>query len=125
MAKNHINAISLLLLIFVMVGCKSSSSTTYSNKTDGIDFAHHSEKAWDAKAPYVLEEFRAAWIATVANISWPSKPGLSTEQQKEEALKLLEIGRASCRERVEISGGAGRLKMKIRRCGTAASVRWN
>lgn len=90
MAKNHINAISLLLLIFVMVGCKSSSSTTYSNKTDGIDFAHHSEKAWDAKAPYVLEEFRAAWIATVANISWPSKPGLSTEQQKEEALKLLD-----------------------------------
>ena len=26
-------------------------------------------------------EFRAAWIATVENIDWPSRPGLSTDQQ--------------------------------------------
>ena len=36
-----------------------------------------------------LREFRAAWIATVANINWPSKPGLSTEEQKAEALSIL------------------------------------
>ena len=36
-----------------------------------------------------LREFRAAWIATVANINWPSKPGLSTEEQKTEALGIL------------------------------------
>ena len=36
-----------------------------------------------------LREFRAAWIATVANINWPSKPGLSTEEQKSEALSIL------------------------------------
>ena len=34
-------------------------------------------------------EFRAAWIATVANINWPSKPGLSVDQQKQEAIDLL------------------------------------
>ncbi|MCE2848640.1 MAG: family 10 glycosylhydrolase [Chitinophagaceae bacterium] len=41
--------------------------------------------------PFVspLREFRAAWIATVANINWPSKPGLSTEEQKAEALSIL------------------------------------
>lgn len=34
-------------------------------------------------------EFRATWIATVANIDWPSKPGLSTAHQKQEAIILL------------------------------------
>jgi uncharacterized lipoprotein YddW (UPF0748 family) len=34
-------------------------------------------------------EFRAAWIATVANIDWPSKPGLTTAQQKAELIALL------------------------------------
>ena len=38
----------------------------------------------------VPREFRAAWVATVANIDWPSKPGLSTEQQQAEALLLLD-----------------------------------
>ncbi len=41
--------------------------------------------------PGVTKEFRAAWVATVANINWPSKPGLSTEQQKEEAIRLLDF----------------------------------
>ncbi len=35
-------------------------------------------------------EFRAAWIATVANINWPSKPGLSADEQRAEAISLLE-----------------------------------
>lgn len=35
-------------------------------------------------------EMRAAWIATVANIDWPSKPGLPAEQQKEEMVKMLD-----------------------------------
>ncbi|WP_286233962.1 glycoside hydrolase family 10 protein [Thalassotalea sediminis] len=38
----------------------------------------------------VRREFRAAWIATVANINWPSAPGLSQTQQKEEAIRLLD-----------------------------------
>lgn len=35
-------------------------------------------------------EFRAAWIATVANINWPSKPGLSADEQRAEAINLLD-----------------------------------
>lgn len=38
----------------------------------------------------VPREFRAAWVATVANIDWPSKPGLSTEAQQAEAISLLD-----------------------------------
>ncbi len=41
--------------------------------------------------PEVNREFRAAWIATVANINWPSKNSLSTEQQKQEAIRILDL----------------------------------
>jgi uncharacterized lipoprotein YddW (UPF0748 family) len=40
--------------------------------------------------PSVEHEFRAAWVATVANIDWPSKPGLSSERQQQEALAILD-----------------------------------
>jgi uncharacterized lipoprotein YddW (UPF0748 family) len=39
--------------------------------------------------PTLTREFRGVWIATVANIDWPSKPGLSTAQQKAELISLL------------------------------------
>lgn len=35
-------------------------------------------------------EFRGVWVATVVNIDWPSKAGLSTQQQKDELIKLLD-----------------------------------
>ena len=38
-------------------------------------------------------EFRAAWVATVANIDWPSKPGLSAQAQRTEALAMLDRAR--------------------------------
>ncbi|QGY45025.1 family 10 glycosylhydrolase [Maribellus comscasis] len=36
-------------------------------------------------------EFRAVWVATVNNIDWPSKSGLSTEQQKKEITDILNL----------------------------------
>ena len=39
-------------------------------------------------------EFRAAWVATVAHIDWPSAAGLSSEQQRAEALAILDRARA-------------------------------
>jgi uncharacterized lipoprotein YddW (UPF0748 family) len=36
-------------------------------------------------------EFRAAWVATVENIDWPSKRTLSTEEQQAEFIKLVEM----------------------------------
>lgn len=41
--------------------------------------------------PDAVREFRAAWVATVANINWPSKPGVSTAQQQKEAIALLDF----------------------------------
>jgi uncharacterized lipoprotein YddW (UPF0748 family) len=40
--------------------------------------------------PAPIREFRAAWITTVANIDWPSKPGLPVAQQQAELISLLD-----------------------------------
>ncbi|MCV2353112.1 family 10 glycosylhydrolase [Paucibacter sp. B2R-40] len=41
-------------------------------------------------APPAPREFRAAWVATVANIDWPSRKGLSSAEQQAEVLTLLD-----------------------------------
>lgn len=35
-------------------------------------------------------EFRGIWVATVTNIDWPSRQGLSVDQQKQELIAILE-----------------------------------
>lgn len=75
--KNYSILLGLSFFLF-FAGCKPaqlSSSNTNANSTNiSAD-----------------REFRAAWIATVANINWPSKPGLPVAQQKEEAIALLDF----------------------------------
>jgi uncharacterized lipoprotein YddW (UPF0748 family) len=51
----------------------------------------HAAKVDTPPLPQATKEFRAAWVATVANINWPSKPGLSTDSQKVEAITLLDF----------------------------------
>jgi uncharacterized lipoprotein YddW (UPF0748 family) len=36
-------------------------------------------------------ELRGAWVATVANIDWPSKPNLSSREQKKEIISILTL----------------------------------
>jgi uncharacterized lipoprotein YddW (UPF0748 family) len=40
---------------------------------------------------YPKHEMRAIWVATVNNIDWPSKPGLSTDEQQKEMIGLLDL----------------------------------
>ncbi len=44
--------------------------------------------------PRVQREFRAAWVATVANIDWPSRPGLSVAEQQTEAWTIMDTAAA-------------------------------
>ena len=45
-----------------------------------------------ARAQYSPKyEFRAVWVATVENIDWPSRKGLSVEQQKAEFIRMLDM----------------------------------
>ena len=58
--------------ILIISGCVTNDTTSSANKI-----------------PEPQKEFRAVWVATVDNIDWPSKPGLTTEQQKKEAVAIL------------------------------------
>lgn len=40
--------------------------------------------------PVIMREFRGVWVATVDNIDWPSKPGLSSHDQQKELLAILD-----------------------------------
>lgn len=67
-----------LLIIIILFSCSSTKTTT-------------TTKVVTDTTPKTMREFRAAWVATVANINWPSKPGLTTEQQQKEAIALLDF----------------------------------
>jgi len=54
-----------------------------------VPFLFLSFGLWAQMAP--KREFRAVWVATVNNIDWPSKPGLTTEQQKREVVDILNL----------------------------------
>jgi len=58
-------------------------------QTPGADFA-----AEAVAPPSAPREFRGAWIASVANIDWPSRPGLSSSEQMAEAVALLDCAQS-------------------------------
>jgi len=66
-----------LVIMIVLLACSPAKKTSAPQENVPV-------------IPTAEREFRAAWVATVANINWPSKPGLSTDQQKQEAIALLD-----------------------------------
>jgi uncharacterized lipoprotein YddW (UPF0748 family) len=83
MAGNSLQCLSLALLLcaVLMAGCTTPALT---------DAAAVASADVPPPAP---REFRAAWVATVANIDWPSKRGLPVAQQKEEIIRIVERAR--------------------------------
>jgi uncharacterized lipoprotein YddW (UPF0748 family) len=77
MTKSHLSG--LVLTLFVLSGldtaCGQSQVSTAQNLT---------------QPPPVQREFRGVWIATVGNIDWPSERGLSTQEQKDELIGILD-----------------------------------
>jgi uncharacterized lipoprotein YddW (UPF0748 family) len=74
-------SVGVVILLFG-ASCSSLNKGTVSSST-ALD--------QNGQEPLATKEFRAAWVATVANINWPSKPGLSTEEQQKEAIALLDF----------------------------------
>ncbi|MEE6132113.1 MULTISPECIES: glycoside hydrolase family 10 protein [Priestia] len=72
------------LLIASVIG----SSVLLPSATIGYADTIPSQGADQSK--YVKHELRAAWMASVLNIDWPSKPGLSIPQQKAEFIQYLD-----------------------------------
>ena len=60
----------------VIAGCASTSNNVDAPTRSG--------------PPPVEREFRGVWVAAVANIDWPSRPGLPVDSQKAELIRLLD-----------------------------------
>ncbi len=74
---------SVLLSTLCLVAC---SSTLLTRDDPGLVLGAYLGPA----APAVPREFRGVWVATVANIDWPSQPGLGSAQQQSEITAILD-----------------------------------
>ena len=108
---------SLMLLIIMVTSCRNLQKTIPSEKPEEVKVetdvsreeveveikedqkiieevevvAVPMVKKEEDNVPHAAREFRAAWVATVANINWPSRPGLSVQDQQKEAIALLDM----------------------------------
>lgn len=83
-----------LLLTFYSCASQVKEITAKNEVSASIDsskFETKKQEELDIILPEIKREFRAAWIATVANINWPSKKNLTADQQKQEAIYLLDL----------------------------------
>src|ERR1044072_7424070 len=78
------------LLVVTLYSCRHSKKVTVTTTAVPPKGIVEPER----QGPKAATEFRAAWVATVANINWPGKRGSSTEQQKKEAIQLLDFLKA-------------------------------
>jgi uncharacterized lipoprotein YddW (UPF0748 family) len=78
---NRLTLITILGLISLLQACSGSKKSAGKNTTNATRDLNL----------LAQREFRAAWVATVANIDWPSKRGLSTAEQQAEAIRLLDF----------------------------------
>jgi uncharacterized lipoprotein YddW (UPF0748 family) len=77
MPKNNVCA--LVLSLFLLAGVDTACGQSRSSSTQNL-----------TQPPPVRREFRGVWVASVENIDWPSQPGLSTQEQKDELLGILD-----------------------------------
>lgn len=77
MMKKVLLALLSIISLFVFIKC-ISTKPAITGDPSGL-------------SPNAEREFRAAWVATVANINWPSQPDIPVEQQKQEAIALLDL----------------------------------
>ncbi len=70
--------LALLSLAFLLQGCSAPE------RWQRIDAEH-------LAPPPLHREMRGVWVATVANIDWPSRPGLTPSEQQAEADAVLDL----------------------------------
>src|SRR5438046_9112600 len=84
---NHFMRTLPIVCVAILLGSCRTSDRGAAMKRD-LPAIATAQKGGDEPPP-ALREFRAAWVATVGNIDWPSKPSLSTWDQQQELLAIL------------------------------------
>jgi uncharacterized lipoprotein YddW (UPF0748 family) len=76
MIQSHRTLVGFVTLTLLFAGCTHQKSAAADNPS--------------LEPPPAPREFRGVWVATVGNIDWPTKPGLSTADQQKEAIAILD-----------------------------------
>src|SRR5256885_17005103 len=76
---SKIRSMWLILSLFVLIGYETACGQSQVGLVQNL-----------TTPPPVTREFRGVWVASVQNIDWPSQPGLSTQEQKDELLGILD-----------------------------------
>jgi len=71
--------LSLLISLFVLAGFDTACGQSQASSAQTL-----------TAPPPINREFRGVWVASVDNIDWPSQRGLSTQEQKDELLGILD-----------------------------------
>ncbi|CAN5910417.1 hypothetical protein BH11GEM2_BH11GEM2_27720 [soil metagenome] len=77
--------LSSVTLIAIATGCTGGAPATSTGPT-----VVPTPVVTDTAAPSVVREMRGLRVATVANIDWPSRTGLTAEQQRAELTRILD-----------------------------------
>lgn len=100
MNRHFLKILSVLsLLLWLLQSCSTNTKPQQNQNSKPIVVKPQPPKVttppkddtYRVTLPEINREFRGAWIASVANINWPSKNNLTTEEQKAEAIKLLDL----------------------------------
>ncbi len=75
-------SILLSIVLSLLAGAAKTPAQNMRTGANPVEFV--------PKPPDIPREFRGVWIATVANIDWPSAKGLPVETQKQELLDILD-----------------------------------
>ena len=79
------SVISVICVSCLMLSCMSCKAPTRQGAGAAVE---------QGQPPPAPREFRGVWVATVSNIDWPTKPGLTTQQQQAEAIAILDQAKA-------------------------------
>src|SRR5690606_23188588 len=80
----------MLLTVPLLAGCVAAGTAA---APEGPGASPYAAVAADDGPPPVAREFRGVWIAAVANMDWPSAPGLSPDSQRAELISQLDRSR--------------------------------
>src|SRR5581483_8929970 len=79
-----------VLSLLVLAAAVTSGAAQPADRSRDAGSSTRHRLATRVVVPEIRREFRGVWVATVANIDWPSKRTLTTDEQKAELIRLLD-----------------------------------
>ena len=86
----NLKKLVILIMVLLTLNGFSSKKLTTEDRKEIISILDSYKTENGNKIAKERKEMRGIWVATVLNIDWPSKKGLSVESQKQEFIKILD-----------------------------------